>query len=134
MDLTVKALIENVDTITEYVNERLKKMGCSVKSRTQIDIALDELFANVCNYAYGDEIGHVTVRVRELPDKNSVQISLEDKGMHFDPLAVKEPDITASIHERRIGGLGIFMVKKTMDDVYYEYRDGCNIITVVKTL
>ena len=134
MKLKLKAEIENVDLLTDFVNEQLEGMDCSMKVMTQIDIALDELFSNVCHYAYGDGVGFVTVYVEELFDNNSVRITLADSGIPFDPLAHEDPDISLGLKEREIGGLGIFMVKRTMDDVSYEYKDGLNMLTVTKTL
>lgn len=134
MELCVKASIRNIDEVTGFVNDQLRQMGCSKRSLLQIDVALDELFSNICRYAYDDVVGNVLVSVEELEDGDSVQITLVDKGIPFDPLAVKDPDVTLKLQERTIGGLGIFMVKRTMDDVQYEYRDGKNILTVVKSL
>ena len=134
MELCIEAKVINVDKVTDFVNDRLKSMGCSKRSLLQIDVALDELFSNICHYAYGDAVGNVLVSVKELEGSDSVQITLADQGTPFDPLAVKDPDVTLKLHERAIGGLGIFMVKRTMDDVQYEYRDGKNILTVVKSL
>jgi len=134
MELCIEAKVINVDKVTDFVNDRLKSMGCSKRSLLQIDVALDELFSNICHYAYGDAVGNVLVSVKELEGSDSVQITLADQGTPFDPLAVKDPDVTLKLHERAIGGLGIFLVKRTMDDVQYEYRDGKNILTVVKSL
>ena len=134
LELCVKASIRNIDEVTGFVNHQLRQMGCSKRSLLQIDVALDELFSNICRYAYDDVVGNVLVSVEELEDGDSVQITLVDKGIPFDPLAVKDPDVTLKLQERTIGGLGIFMVKRTMDDVQYEYRDGKNILTVVKSL
>jgi anti-sigma regulatory factor (Ser/Thr protein kinase) len=134
MHLTIEALVKNVDYVTEFVDELLEKMGCSRKSMTQINIALDELVSNICNYAYGDRVGNATIRLRKLEDKNAVELTLEDEGAPFDPLKVEEPDITLSLAERGIGGLGIFMVRKTMDDISYAYENGRNILTIIKSL
>ena len=134
MRLTVASKLENIVPLTDFVNERLEEMGCSRRTRMQIDIALDEIFSNICNYAYGEDVGHATVYVDELPEENSVRIEIEDGGAPFDPLAHEDPDISLGLHERGVGGLGILMVKKTMDDVRYEYRDGRNILTVIKSL
>lgn len=134
MELRLKAVIENVDLLTDFVNEQLEGMDCSRRAMTQIDIALDELFSNVCNYAYGEGEGHVTVYVDETEDGKSARITLADAGIPFDPLAQDDPDVTLGLHDRAIGGLGIFMVKRTMDDVSYEYRDGLNMLTVIKAL
>lgn len=134
MHLTIEALVKNVDYVTEFVDELLEKMGCSRKSMTQINIALDELFSNICNYAYGDRVGNATIRLRKLEDKNAVELTLEDEGAPFNPLKVEEPDVTLSLAERGIGGLGIFMVRKTMDDIRYAYENGRNILTIIKSL
>ena len=134
MKLRVKAELENIDIVTDYVNEQLEGMDCSMRSITQIDIALDELFSNICRYAYGDEVGHVTIYVEENEDAGTVSITLEDEGIPFDPLSHDDPDVTLGIEERQIGGLGIFMVKRTMDQVYYEYSEGKNRLTVEKSL
>jgi anti-sigma regulatory factor (Ser/Thr protein kinase) len=134
MHLTIEALVKNVDYVTEFVDELLEKTGCSRKSMTQINIALDELFSNICNYAYGDRVGNATIRLRKLEDKNAVELTLEDEGAPFDPLKVEEPDVTLSLAERGIGGLGIFMVRKTMDDIRYAYENGRNILTIIKSL
>lgn len=134
MHLTVEADIENIETVTDFVNDRLKLMGCSKRAMRQIDVAVDELFSNICNYAYGSDTGHVTIRVEELPEQNSVKITLEDTGIPFDPLKHADPDVSLGIDKRAIGGLGILMVKRTMNKVHYEYSEGVNTLTVVKTL
>lgn len=134
MKLRLKAEVENVDLLTEFVNEQLEGMDCPLKAMMQIDIALDELFGNVCNYAYGEQIGDVVVEVEELEEQNMVRISLIDAGVPFDPLAKDDPDISLSLHERTVGGLGIFMVKRTMDELRYEYREGNNIVTITKSI
>ncbi len=134
MMLRLKAEIENVDMLTDFVNEQLEGMDCSMRSMTQIDIALDELFSNVCNYAYGEGTGNVDVYVEEQEGQGRVCITLVDSGIPFDPLSHEDPDVTLGLHDRVIGGLGILMVKKTMDDVQYEYRNGQNRLTIIKTL
>ena len=133
MELKIEAVVNNVDKVTDFVNEQLEEMDCPMRAMTQIDIALDELFSNICRYAYGDEVGYATVSVRRAPQENAVLITLEDEGIPFDPLAVEEPDTTLGIAERGIGGLGIFLVRKTMDDIAYEYKDGKNVLTIVKS-
>ncbi|MDO4806142.1 MAG: ATP-binding protein [Coriobacteriales bacterium] len=133
MELQIEAVVGNVEKVTDFVNEQLENMNCSMRAITQVDIALDELFSNICRYAYGDRIGHAIIRVCKVPNMRSVQISLEDEGLPFNPLKVKEPDTTLGIHEREIGGLGIFLVRKIMDDVAYRYENGKNILTITKS-
>ena len=105
-----------------------------MKAQTQIDIAIDELFSNIAHYAYNPEIGQATVRVEVIEDPLAVTITFIDNGVPYDPLAKSDPDTTLSAEEREIGGLGIYMVKKSMDDITYEYRDGQNILAIKKNL
>ncbi len=133
-ELNIQATIENIEKVTEFVNEQLEALNCSFKVQTQIDIAIDELFGNIAQYAYAPEIGPATVRVEVKDDPLSVVITFIDNGMPYDPLNVDEPDVTLSAEERKIGGLGIFMVKKSMDDVSYEYKNGQNILRIKKTI
>jgi anti-sigma regulatory factor (Ser/Thr protein kinase) len=105
-----------------------------MKAQMQIDIAIDELFSNIAHYAYNSEIGQATVRVEAIKDPLAVTITFIDNGVPYDPLANADPDTTLSAEEREIGGLGIYMVKKSMDDVTYEYRDGKNILKIQKNL
>ena len=131
-ELTIAATVENMGTVTDFVNEHLEIYDCPMKAQMQIDIAIDELFGNIAHYAYNPETGDATVRVEVVEDPLSVIITFIDNGMPYDPLAQSDPDITLSAEEREIGGLGIYMVKKTMDDITYEYKDGQNILKIKK--
>ena len=133
-ELTITATIENLETVTDFVNEQLEAMDCPMKVQIQIDIAIDELFSNIAHYAYNPETGDATVRVEVMEDPLAVVITFIDKGVPYDPLAKADPNTTLSAEEREIGGLGIFMVKKTMDDITYEYKDGQNILMIKKRL
>ena len=133
-ELTVEAKTTNIEAVTDFVNEQLEALDCPMKAQMQIDIAIDELFGNIAHYAYNPEIGQATVRVEVVEDPLSVVITFIDNGVPYDPLAKADPDTTLSAEEREIGGLGIFMVKKTMDDITYEYKDGQNILKIKKNL
>lgn len=133
-ELTIAATVENIAAVTEFVDGQLERLGCPQKARVQIDIAIDELFGNIAQYAYNPRIGEATVRVEVNEDPLSVVITFIDNGIPYDPLKREDPDVTLSAEERKIGGLGIYMVKKTMDDVTYEYRDGKNILTIKKNI
>ena len=133
-ELTLSATLENVLKVTEFVDEQLEAHGCSMKAQTQIDIAIDELFSNIANYAYNPEVGPATVRVSVEGDPLTVTILFIDRGVPYNPLEKEDPDIGLSAEERQIGGLGIFMVKRLMDDMTYEYRDGQNILMIRKTV
>ena len=133
-ELNITATIENIETVTAFVNEQLEAYDCPMKAQMQIDIAIDELFGNIAHYAYNPEVGNATVRVEVVEDPLAVIITFIDNGIPYDPLAKKDPNIKLSAEERQIGGLGIYMVKKTMDDITYEYKDGQNILKIKKNL
>ena len=133
-ELNIAATVENIDTVTDFVNEQLEALDCPMKAQMQIDIAIDELFGNIAHYAYNPEVGDATVRVEVIESPMAVVITFIDKGVPYDPLAKADPDTTLSAEERAIGGLGIFMVKKTMDEITYEYKDGQNILAIKKSL
>lgn len=133
-ELTIAATIENIDIVTEFVNEQLEALDCPMKAQMQIDIAIDELFGNIAHYAYRPETGDATVRVEVIEEPLSVVITFIDQGIPYDPLSSAEPDTSLSAEERSIGGLGIFMVKKSMDEIAYRYEDGKNILSIKKRL
>ncbi|MBR5152500.1 MAG: ATP-binding protein [Clostridia bacterium] len=133
-ELNIAATVENIATVTDFVNEQLEALDCPMKAQMQIDIAIDELFGNIAHYAYNPEIGQATVRIEVVEDPLSVVITFIDNGVPYDPLAKADPDTTLSAEERDIGGLGIYMVKKSMDDIAYEYKDGHNILKIKKNL
>ena len=132
--LDVEATSANLSTVTDFVNARLDATDCTPKARMQIELAVEEIFVNIANYAYAPEIGRATVRVTVSEEPLCVTITFVDRGVPYDPLKKVDPDVTLSAADREIGGLGIFMTKKVMDDVAYEYKDGQNILTLKKRL
>ncbi len=133
-ELVIEALLDNLPQVLSFVDEQLEGTECPIKIKVQLDIAVEEIFVNIAHYAYAPETGTATVRIEMTPDPLSVDITFIDKGVPYNPLAKADPDITLSAEKRQIGGLGIFMVKKSMDDVKYEYLDGHNILTLKKGL
>ena len=133
-ELTIEATPENVDTVIEFVDAQLEEYGCGLKEQMAIDVAIDELFANIAHYAYKPDVGYATVRVDVLKDPLSVEVTFIDNGRQYDPLAKEDPDTTLSLEDREIGGMGILIVKKSMDAVSYEYKDGKNILTIKKNI
>ena len=133
-ELTLAATVENLETVTEFVNAQLELLDCPIKAQMQIDIAIDELFGNIAHYAYNTEVGSATVRVEVSEAPLAVIITFIDNGVPYDPLGKDDPDITLSAEEREIGGLGIYMVKKSMDEITYEYKDGQNILKIKKNI
>ncbi len=119
-ELTLPASRTNIPAITEFVNRELERMDCELKTMAQIDIAIDELYSNIAKYGFDDDGGEVTVTLEIESEPRVVSISFMDEGRPFNPLQKDDPDITLPARERKIGGLGIYMVKKSMDDVRYE--------------
>ncbi len=133
-EITIKATVANLEQVLALVDTELEKIDCPMKAQMQIDIAVEELYVNIANYAYAPGEGDATVRVETSQEPRTITITFLDRGVPYDPLAKPDPDVTLSAEERQIGGLGIYMAKKTMDDMRYEYRDGQNILTIVKNL
>ena len=133
-ELTIDATIENIEKVTAFVDEQLEMYDCSMKAQMQIDIAIDELFGNIAHYAYNPDVGPATVRVEVTGNPLSFIITFIDHGIPYDPLKKEDPDITLSAEDRQIGGLGIYMVKKSMDEITYEYKDGQNILRIKKQI
>ena len=132
-ELTLEATEENLPRVQAFVEERLEAAECPPKAQMQIGVAVEEIFVNIASYAYAPGKGEATVRVERAEDPASVTITFIDSGTPYDPLKKADPDVALSAEEREIGGLGIFMTKKLMDDVTYEYRDGRNVLTLKKT-
>lgn len=132
---TYEASVDNITAVTEFVDTILGNIGCAMKTMKQINVAIDEIFSNIALYAYEEgETGDCVVRVRYKSDYSQVTLLFEDRGKEYDPLEKEDPDITLSAEEREIGGLGIFITKKLMDEVAYSRRDGKNILKLVKSL
>ena len=131
-ELTVEAADENLAQVLTFVDEQLETQGCPPKTQLQIDVAVEEIFVNIAHYAYAPETGMATIRVETQAEPKRVMISFIDHGIPYDPLAKPDPDVTLSAEDRQIGGLGIFIVKKSMDNMRYEYQDGQNILTIMK--
>ena len=124
----------NLDEVLEFIDSRLEENDCPMKTQIQLNVAAEEIFVNVAHYAYHPEIGIVEVCVEFEENPRRVHVTFIDSGRPFNPLDKPDPDITLSADEREIGGLGIYMVKNTMDDVIYEFSDGKNHLTMVKNL
>ena len=133
-ELEVEADLDNLGILQSFIEEKLENADCPLPASLQIQVAAEEIFVNIANYAYAPEKGKASVRVEISEKPVTVTLTFIDHGIPFDPLAQEDPDITLPASERKIGGLGIFMTKKTMDDVAYEYKNGRNILTLKKIL
>lgn len=133
-ELKVKADVSELDRVLSFADSILESMDCSMKSQMQIDVAIEEIFVNIAHYAYPSGDGEATINIESDTSSGTVSITFIDQGTPYDPLKNSDPDITLSADDRPIGGLGIFMVKKSMDDVSYEYKDNQNRLTIKKSI
>lgn len=136
-ELTLVATLDGLSQVQEFVEMVLEELGCSMKAQMQISIAVEEIYVNIAHYAYPNENmdgkGMATITIDKIGDEK-VQITFADYGVPFNPLEKADPDTTLDANERQIGGLGIFMVKKSMDSIAYQYVNGQNILVIEKTL
>lgn len=132
--MLIPAAVDRLDEINAFVDAELETCGCSPKAQMQVALAVEEIFVNIAHYAYNPEVGEAEISVDAGGDPPSVTIRFLDHGQPFNPLAKPDADTTLSAEERGIGGLGILLVKKNMDEVQYSYEDGANILTIRKNL
>ena len=132
--LTVKAKVHNLSRVLAFINKELDSAGCSKKSTFQIDVAVEELFVNIASYAYAPGSGDVTISISISDDPAVAEITFLDAGVPYDPVSKSDPDVTLDAEKRTIGGLGIFMVKQSMDELLYDRRDDLNITTIRKKI
>ncbi len=133
-ELEIEASTENLEKVLAFVDGQLEGYDCPMKAQMQIDIAVEEIFVNISHYAYHPGTGTAVIRVEVSGEPSAVIVTFSDRGIPYDPLAKTDPDVAAPADEREIGGLGIYMVKKSMDSIDYEYRDGQNILRIRKNI
>ena len=135
--MTKKSFPAKVDALSDvlgFVDEMLEKYECPMKIQTAVCVAIEEVFVNVAHYAYGDGEGDMALEIGFDTESRNITFRMTDGGVPFDPLKKPDPDITLSAEEREIGGLGIFIAKKTMDEIFYAYENGENILTMIKKI
>ncbi len=131
--ITLPAVVDSIEKVTEFVNDRLQKSNIPQKIQTQIDVVIDELMSNVTKFAYRDgKNGDISVEMEV--NEEEIAMTFRDSGVPFNPLEQADPDVNAPLEQRKIGGLGLFLVRKTMDKLNYVYENGQNVLTVIKKL
>jgi sigma-B regulation protein RsbU (phosphoserine phosphatase) len=128
-EITLPAVIENLEKVLEWVETTLEDYSCSAKVCNQIAVVTEEIFVNIVNYAYPEKTWNVTLRAGRAGDAGVIQF--EDAGVPFNPLEHPDPDTKAAIEDRNIGGLGIYMVKKMTSHVSYQRLNDKNLLTIV---
>ncbi len=128
------ARIEEVDRVIRFIEEGLASIGCTIKNKLVICVAVEEIFVNIAHYAYPSKEGEAEIHFCYSEQSKTVRISFMDSGIPYNPLKKEDPDLTLSAEDRKIGGLGIYMVKQSMDQVIYEYKEGKNKLTIIKKM
>ena len=126
MELRVKANDESLQTVNDFIHSSLPS-ACDEMILNQIDLAVEEIFVNIAHYS-----GSAEAIINTSFENDKLEVTFSDSGVPFNPLAKPDPDITLNAEEREIGGLGIYLTKKFMDTVSYEYKDGMNCLRIIK--
>ena len=130
--ITVDAVVENLQEVIDFATGQLEARDCPMKTSMQLELVIEEIFVNIASYAYHPEIGPATFCMEFEENPSAVRMTFIDGGKPYNPLEKGDPDTTLDIEERDIGGLGIFLVKKNVDEISYEYTDGKNILHMKK--
>ena len=133
-ELNIDATTDNLHEVMDFLDAFLEEADCPMQLQMSLDLAVEEIFVNIANYAYAPGTGKAIVRLEFTGSDRMLLITFIDSGVKYDPLAKEDPDVTLTAEERDIGGLGIFLTKKFMDDVQYEYKEGHNILKLFKKL
>ena len=131
-NITVDAVLENLQEVIDFAEEKLEARDCPMKTSMQLELVIEEIFVNIASYAYHPEIGAATFCMEFEENPAAVLMTFIDGGKPYNPLEKTDPDTTLDLAEREIGGLGIFLVKKNVDEISYEYTDGKNILRMKK--
>lgn len=130
--ITVEAVVENLQTVIDFATEHLEEQDCPMKTAMQMELVIEEIFVNIANYAYNPEVGKATFCIEFEEKPSAILMTFIDNGKPYNPLEKTDPDTTLDIDERDIGGLGIFLVKKNVDEIDYKYEGGKNILSMKK--
>lgn len=131
-ELTLQATVEGWEQVQTLIEETLEEASAPMQVVMQVSVCVEEIYVNIAHYAYYPQVGAVTIRCTAGENPSSITVAFEDSGVAFDPLAKEDADTTLSVEERQIGGLGILMVKKMMDEVSYCRTDGKNCLVMKK--
>jgi serine/threonine-protein kinase RsbW len=132
--IVVLSKIENLEKVVGFVNNQLDNLDVPIKKLFQLELALEEAYVNIARYAYGDKEGEILISSQVEEDPLQITIQFIDIGIHYNPLKNEDPDISLNTEEKEIGGWGILLIKKNVDYMGYEYREGKNILTIQKKL
>ena len=129
--ITLEASLENLETINSFLHKWVKKASLSARGENELLLAVEEVFVNIVKYAYAESLGKVTIYCRM--DKDNLILQIKDEGISFNPLQLPEPHLVSCLKERKVGGLGVFLMRKLVNNVKYEKQGKYNILTLVKS-
>lgn len=128
--VVLEATVENTSELLSIVESELEEAGCPMKDQMKLSVAVEEIFVNIASYAYGEAIGEAEININADEGSKSIAVTFMDSGIPYNPLEHEDPDVSLSAEDREIGGLGILIVKKSMDEVTYRHEEGKNILTI----
>jgi len=129
--ITLKASLENLETINSFLHKWAKKASLSARGENELLLAVEEVFVNIVKYAYAESLGKVTIHCRM--DEDNLILQIKDEGISFNPLQLPEPHLASCLKERKVGGLGVFLMRRFVDNVKYEKQGKYNVLTLVKS-
>jgi anti-sigma regulatory factor (Ser/Thr protein kinase) len=129
--ITLEASLENLGTINSFIHKWAKKASLSTHSENELLLAAEEVYINIVRYAYPESLGKVTIHCRI--DEDSLVLKIKDEGIPFNPLQLPEPYLVSCLKERKVGGLGVFLMRRFADNVKYEKQGKYNVLTLVKS-
>lgn len=133
-EINVEANVDNLYKVFSFIEQQLAGVNCDIKNQNRLLIAIEEIFINIAKYAYKDGNGFIKIQVSFSTNPDVITVVFIDSGIKYDPLAKEDPNIELSAYERPIGGLGIYITKKFVDEVFYDYKNNQNILTIKKQI
>ena len=130
----VEAKLELIDQMMNPIISSLEEIGADHRKIYQVNLALEEILVNISKYAYSENEGIIDISYEITASPKQLKVVIKDKGKDFNPLAKEDPDLDASLEERKIGGLGIYIVKNMVDDIKYQRLNNENILEFIKNL
>ena len=130
-EIILESKSENLNTLLLEIEELIEDKRISIKSKLQLELIIEELFVNICSYAYED-VGDIKIKYGLLEEPLRIVVTFIDNGIEFNPLSKTAPDLTLEAEQRDIGGLGLTIVRKNVDKIDYKYENNQNILTIEK--
>ena len=128
VERTFVASLDTIPAMIEFVASTAETFGVHPNRVMHLELAVEEATANICSYAYEIPPGEVTIKISREPEL--FRIELIDSGVPFDPMAMETPDLKAELESRQVGGLGVFLIRRMLDDVHYSRSGAQNILSL----